>query len=144
EGKDAVHLPSNVAELVGNQALQLNQGQVSLAISNVLLKQLAQAAGEEQATGMTVQVLTPESSREQAAGAIAEQSTANTELTVASAIAVLSVAITLKDGKTVPVTEFAEPVTLALTVSPDANADLLGVYAIGADGTLLYIGGKLV
>src|SRR5690606_9196967 len=87
---------------------------------------------------------TPESSREQAAGAIAEQSTANTELTVASAIAELSVAITLKDGKTVPVTEFAEPVTLALTVSPDANADLLGVYAIGADGTLQYIGGKLV
>ena len=144
EGKDAVHLPSNVDELVGKQALQLNQGQVSVELSNDLLKGLLQAAGNGQTTGMTVQVLASEQAKGQAAEQIAQQSTANTGLTAASEVAELTVTITLQDGETVPVTEFTEPVTLSLTVDSEANANLLGVYRIADDGTLQYIGGKLV
>ncbi|WHX47488.1 S-layer homology domain-containing protein [Paenibacillus woosongensis] len=47
------------------------------------------------------------------------------------------------DGTTEPAPAFAEPITIALQVDPNANPDLLGIYFISADGTLEYMGGTL-
>ncbi|CAH0122253.1 hypothetical protein PAE9249_04801 [Paenibacillus sp. CECT 9249] len=47
------------------------------------------------------------------------------------------------DGASVPVTTFAEPLTIAFQVDPNADPDLLGIYYIAEDGSLKYVGGTL-
>lgn len=47
----------------------------------------------------------------------------------------------MKDGKTVNLSKFPKPITLAFHVNPDANTQLTGVYYVSDSGQLEYIGG---
>lgn len=66
------------------------------------------------------------------------------DVTAAGEIYNFSLAIRSKDGQERNLTRFDEPITLTLKVNPQAETDLLGIYYIADDGTLAYVGGKLI
>jgi hypothetical protein len=61
----------------------------------------------------------------------------------ASQVYELTLNIVTKDGKKIAVTKFDQPLVIKLHVTGNLNKDLIGIYYIGDDGKLEYIGGTL-
>lgn len=73
---------------------------------------------------------------------ITNKSTA--EVRAAGEIYSFSLSIISKDGKEIKLTQFDEPITIALKVSEEAKKELLGMYFIADDGAIEYVGGKYI
>lgn len=132
-----IELPINAGELLGNNTLQIQAGEVKIDITPDALKQWKDSVDKEQLSGSKLHVtVNPKTISEAAV-----KSDANVALK-GNAVA-LGFSIVTIDGKSYPLSEAAEPVKVKLPIDASLNAGLLGVYKVESNGALTYLGGVL-
>ncbi|MNZ80607.1 Endo-1,4-beta-xylanase A precursor [compost metagenome] len=132
-----IELPINAGELLGNNTLQIQAGEVKIDITPDALKQWKDSVDKEQLSGSKLHVtVNPKTISEAAV-----KSDANVALK-GNAVA-LGFSIVTSNGKSYPLSEAAEPVKVKLPIDASLNAGLLGVYKVESNGALTYLGGVL-
>lgn|GEM_PF-363388 len=153
-GRIAVTLDSGVRKVVlpaagggaaGAGRIELSNEQVTVQIPSSVLQKLQALVPVGELADATISFgMEPTSASDSAALLEQAADRSGASVTAAGEVLDFSLAIVGKDGQETKLTSFAEPITIALKVNADANPDLLGVYYIADDGTLEYVGGKLV
>ncbi|WP_336788898.1 S-layer homology domain-containing protein [Paenibacillus sp. MMO-177] len=141
----AFSLPGNASELLGSHPLVLQSGSVELQLQPELLKQLtAQVSGTDLSKGTISIQMAPLSSNDASQAISRSENNSHSVIRVEGQIYEFSLSFTTAAGATSKLTQFNEPITLRLKVDPSAaaaNPGLLGIFYIGDDGKLEYIGG---
>ncbi|OCT15206.1 hypothetical protein A8709_13975 [Paenibacillus pectinilyticus] len=134
-------LPSNTAELLGQNQLSISSDQLTMNVPSDLLKQLADKAADQKDSKIVVKVEPLNEVEAQdllAKGKISKQDLVKTGGQVFD----LKLLLVSQDGAETNLTKFNKPITIRLKVSPTAKPNLSGIYYIGDNGELEFIGGK--
>ncbi|MCS7463763.1 DUF5011 domain-containing protein [Paenibacillus doosanensis] len=143
-GKTAVLLPSHIAELVGDNGLRLVMGNLTIEWTKAELSRIQDVAAGANAEGAQIRFSARTLSQADVTKLIHNRAVnGSVEAALASEAYDFSVDVIAADGSSIPVTSFAEPLTLTFKVDPKADSDLLGVYNIAANGALQFAGGTL-
>ncbi|MBB6670849.1 S-layer homology domain-containing protein [Cohnella nanjingensis] len=143
KNKESVILPSNVADLIGSNRLQIAQNNMTIEFSKEQLQQIQGVVTGAQAVGAQITFSAAIAPKEAVTNFMKRSINGSVHLTAASDVMDFKLNVVTRDGSVVPVTTFTEPLTLTFKVNPDANPNLLGVYDIAVDGTIKYVGGKI-
>ncbi|MFE5318735.1 phosphodiester glycosidase family protein [Paenibacillus sp. NPDC056579] len=137
-------LPGNAAELLQNKALQVQGMNLVITIPANVLKAIAGMVPAEQqgdsTISLSVTALDASNANELLANA---QLLAGAELKAAGDVLEFRLTLTTKQGKTVSLSKFEEPLTISLPLSAGANTELAGIYYIADDQTIEYIPGSM-
>lgn len=143
--RDTLLLPADVAEAVAEDgALKLMKGQATLELSGPTLRELLASAGEgASAAQIRITAVAADPGAMQQA---VDKATVPGYIRWTAAGGAYSIKVEAADRNGDPLAA-ASPLDQAkavLTVRPGdvAGPELLGIYAIGADGTLVYMGGR--
>ncbi|CAH1226815.1 hypothetical protein PAECIP111891_06004 [Paenibacillus allorhizoplanae] len=141
-GEREVKLPVNAAELLGSKTLEIKQGGISIEVPSSLLKALAILipGGSSEGAQLSLAVNNVEA---EAAQKLINQGAASTGAIIkpVSTVYDFTLSALTKDGKTLKLPTFDQPVTLTFHVQDGANIPLSGVYYVSDAGELTYIGG---
>ncbi|MDI4648011.1 S-layer homology domain-containing protein [Cohnella hashimotonis] len=143
ENKESVLLPTNIADLIGSNRLQIAQNHMTISFSKAQLQSIQGAATGSQANGAQIRISAANIPDEKVATIVQGLNKGSVHVAAASDVIDFQLNVVAGDGSVLPVTALAEPLTLTLKVNPDANPGLLGAYEVAADGTMTYIGGTL-
>ncbi|OXM87130.1 immunoglobulin-like domain-containing protein [Paenibacillus rigui] len=144
DGKDSVLLPSNVLEIIGDKSLHLVQKDVTINISNEVLKNIQTAVSGDQAQGARIYISAAVASKDEVKDVLNKSGlNGSVHFSPASEMYDLAVHVVTADGAKVAVTTLVDPVVVTFRIDPKADPDLLGVYEVGSNGTLYYRGGTL-
>ena len=137
KGVNTVELPSNAGELVGNNAIVLNNGEILLTLTQELLDQAAKQAGVGKNIIVTMKPV-------DAAKAIeAAQNAAQTaKAQVAFRSSVYEVGLSLLDGTSIALSELGS-IELSF-VAPANSNNKVNVFKLNVDGSLQYIPSHVV
>jgi hypothetical protein len=137
-----VVLPSNVLELLAANQLVIQTDQLSITVPAKVLKQLFDKVPADERKFSHIALYLNRLPRSEANALLAKGfGTGKTQVTLAGEVVDLSLVLVKKDGLTTTVSKFDQPVMLRLKVDKTANPNLSGVYFIGENGTLEYVGG---
>lgn len=141
QGKTSVLLPVQAAKLLGNNELVIHSEGLSVTLPNAVLADIgAMVTGTDADSSHILLELTP-LSEAAAQDAVKRFSKENTAATAVSGVYELKLQIIKKDGTSLPVTTFKQPVTLTLKLQGNPVKDWTGVFYLGDNGELKYIGG---
>ncbi|MDG0810463.1 S-layer homology domain-containing protein [Cohnella rhizosphaerae] len=143
ENKESVWLPTDIADLIGSNRLQIEQHHMTVSFSREQLQKIQSAATGAQAAGAQIRFSAALVPNETVATVLQGLNRSSLQVTAAGDVIDFKLDVVAADGSVLPVAAFADPLTLTLKVNPDANARLSGVYEIAADGTAKYAGGDL-
>ncbi|RED57539.1 S-layer homology domain-containing protein [Cohnella lupini] len=137
--------PANAEALAPNNALAISKDNLNLEIPGSLIGQLQKLVTAEELKDAQISVSFDKLAQESAQETMknAESNLKNTTLKAGGDIYELSLTITTKDGKEHKLTAFDAPIKLKLKIADGANTQLIGIYYIGDDGRLEYVGGEL-
>lgn len=139
----SVLLPIQAAAALGTNELVLDSGELSVTLpGEVLLGLQGLLTGPD---GETAQILFNMAPLQEAAvnSLLSGLNNSNTRVTAASEVYDFSLFVVKEDGTRIPATTLAAPVTLVFKLSGNADKELLGVYYIGENNSLEYVGGTL-
>ncbi|UJF34338.1 carbohydrate-binding domain-containing protein [Paenibacillus hexagrammi] len=145
KGTAKVILPAKAANIDKTETIELSNDQIRVQIPGSVLQKLGSLVTADKLEDATITLgMEPSSPGEHAS--LLDKAAHQNHAQVASAGEVwnFTLAITDKDGKEVTLSQFDEPITIALQVDEHADQDLLGIYYIAEDGKLEYVGGKLI
>lgn len=130
-----IELPINADELLGNNTLQIQTGNLTIDIAPETLKQLKASLDKEQLDGSKIHVaINPKTLSEAAVKAGANVALNGNAIT-------LAISIVTDEGKSHPLAGAAKPLKVKLPVDTSMNAGLLGIYKVEDNGSLTYLGG---
>ncbi|WP_339246385.1 pullulanase [Paenibacillus sp. FSL F4-0243] len=142
-GKTAVLLPLQAAKTLGSNDLVFKVGDLLLTIPNKLLSTIPSLASGVDAEGtqilLELKPLVQSATKALIDGLNKEVGT----VTSLSDVFELRLSILKKDGTRIVVKKFDEPITISFKIKGQSNKDLLGIYYLGDNGELEYVGGKL-
>jgi hypothetical protein len=142
-GKTAVLLPLQAAKTLGSNNLVFRMGDLLVTIPNKLLSTIPSLASVVDAEGAQI-LLELNPLVQSAAKAVVDglNKEAGT-VTSLSDVFELRLSILKKDGTRIVVKKFDEPITISFKIKGQFNKDLLGIYYLGDNGELEYVGGQL-
>lgn len=142
-GKTAVLLPLQAAKILGSNDLVFKVGDLLVTIPNKLLSTIPSLASGEDAEGsqilLELKTLVQSATKALVDGLNKEVGT----VTSLSDVFELRLSILKKDGTRIVVKKFDEPITISFKIKGQSNKDLLGIYYLGDNGELEYVGGQL-
>lgn len=142
-GKSAVLLPLQAAKTLGSNDLVVKVGDLLVTIPNKLLSKIPSLASGMDAEGSRILLdLSPlvESATKALIDGLNNEVGSVTSL---SDVFELRLSILKKDGTRIVVKKFDEPITISFKIKGQSNKDLLGIYYLGENGELEYVGGQL-
>ncbi|WP_239618168.1 pullulanase [Cohnella mopanensis] len=142
-GTQTVLLPIQAAAALGNNNLVLSSANLSVTFPNAVLDSISRMVTGADAIGAQISFEFKPISAEDGDSLLARAGAGKVNLKSASQVYELTLNIVTKDGKKIAVTKFDKPLTIKLLVTGNLNKDLIGIYYIGDDGKLEYIGGTL-
>lgn len=144
-GAKQVLLPADAAKTLGSNNLELKAGNFTLEIPASVFADLAALVSAEDLQGASISFSANEVTN--LADAIAsinnQGSKQATKLKSAGEMIDLQLVLITKDGKEHKLGQFAKPLKLSLKLSADANGKLVGIYFIGDNGVIEFVGGKI-
>ncbi|MBP3965444.1 S-layer homology domain-containing protein [Paenibacillus lignilyticus] len=146
-GKDdsGVLLPASADAYTGASEITVGNDTVSAVIPNELITELQGMIPADALKDAQISFSFEKASEDTVKSVLnGGAGTVNTNVKLAGDVFEFTLSIKTKDGKEVKLSQFDAPITLKLKVADGAKTDLLGVYYIGDDGKLEYVGGKLV
>ncbi|MHA6529444.1 pullulanase [Paenibacillus sp. BAC0078] len=142
-GKQAVLLPLQAAQLLGTNDLLLKTAELSVTLPAKALSKVQGTVTGGDADGAHIELRMIPLQGSAASLLLEGLNKDNTAVAAASNVYELSLSIVRKDGSVIPITSFAEPVTLAFKLKGSPDKAVLGVYYLGDNGKLEYVGGSL-
>lgn len=142
-GKTSILLPLHAAKTLGTNDLALKVGDLSVTIPNKLLSTIPSLASGVDVDGSQILLeLKPliQSATKALVDALNKEGSTVTSL---SDVFDLRLSILKKDGTRIVVKKFDEPITISFKINGQSNKDLLGIYYLGDNGELEYVGGVL-
>src|SRR5690606_17103308 len=145
-GKTAVSLPINAVDRTSNRSIALTGDAFRADIPAELLKQLRQLSAEQKLEDANIvfSFAPIEAAQRQARlDTVSEQHAAN--IRGLSELLEIGLTLTDKDGAEIQSGKLLSPITITFdaAVVSGMNPDLVGIYQIADDGTLVYVGGML-
>ncbi len=135
-----VSLPLNAAELLGGKPLGFAVGDMHLLIPGSTLADLGNvlenSAGQEGLIALTIHKLAPNGIDETLFKA---QARYNADIRAVGDVYEFKLEVIPAAGKAIEMTTFNEPLLLSLEMK--SSSELAGIYYIGEDGVLTYVGG---
>lgn len=142
-GKTAVLLPLQAAKTLGSNDLVFKVGDLLVTIPNKLLSTIPSLASGVDAEGahilLELKPLVQSATKALVDGLNKEVGT----VTSLSDVFELRLSVLKKDGTRIVVKKFDEPITISFKIKGQSNKDLLGIYYLGDNGELEYVGGQL-
>ncbi|SDX95957.1 immunoglobulin-like domain-containing protein [Paenibacillus sp. CF384] len=140
-----VKLPANAADLLADNKLEVNTGNVTLEIPSALLEALTgKLTAEELKNGQISLKLSALSDTEKEALEKASSTASYADVKAVGGVYELELSVTDATGKKLAtLSTFNEPITIRLKVDASANLDNTGIFYVSGDGKLEYIGGTL-
>ena len=142
DGK-CIQFPANAAAITKDTVLKIGNDKLSAVIPNQVLTQLQNLVTADEWKNASIMFSYEKLGDEASQTAVqnAEKNLKNTSLHAAGDVYDLSLTITTADGKVQQLSRFDSPITLKLKVAEGFNSNLVGIYYLGDNGELSYIGG---
>ncbi|SFT07875.1 glycosyl hydrolase 53 family protein [Paenibacillus sp. BC26] len=139
-GKTGVTLPAQTAELLLGHSLTLNTETFSLSIPSSVFLRLADLGdgSADSAITLTFAPLDKDAANKQTE-LLEKQNHA--DIAIISQIYEFKLSIRSKDGKESSLSQFEEPLTIRISSAGVTDPDIAGIFFIGDDGKMEYIGG---
>lgn len=136
-----ISLPASAVGTIGEKGLQIQLPSGVVTLPGGVLSALAKLAGSDSKANITLQY--KRLSNEEAGASVVSAGQAGAGLAPQGEVLELVLGVQLQDGTVNKLSTFSEPVTISLELSAAANPRLSGIYFIGDQGTIEYIGGTL-
>jgi len=131
-----VILPIRAAEFTGGTGIQIKFDQVTVELPVEVLKEAMNESGFNQdQLQITVAMLEPSAAN----NVLVAGQKNNTGIRLDGSLYDFSVSVISNQGKQKLLTPFKKPVTLSFNAKPEVN----GIYLIGDDNSLTYVGGRI-
>jgi large repetitive protein len=141
---EEVRLPSNTAELLQKKPLELRTELMTISIPAALFEQLMQLIPEAERKNSTPSLKLKALSEADSAELLKQaKQNESADIQPVSRIIELALSIATSDGKTKQLTELSEPIAVKLKTSGEFDPRLAGLFLIGGQGEIEYIGGQL-
>ncbi|RXT05804.1 S-layer homology domain-containing protein [Ammoniphilus sp. CFH 90114] len=144
DSKGTILLPSNIGELLKTNKLEVKGAGLTMTVPQDVLVALtslvSQEALQDSRISISVTTLSAESGKQFLAKA---KSKGKVDLIAGGDILDFDLSIVTQDGKTSTLKQFNKPVTIALRTNAEVNAKYAGIYFLGDNGELEYMGGTL-
>ncbi|NQX69038.1 S-layer homology domain-containing protein [Paenibacillus alba] len=139
-----VALPSNTAELLGLNQLEIKMDQLTLDVPVALIKQLTSGVSADTLKDSMISLKFEPLSASAATDALAKgQAESQAAIKLGSDVYEFELSLIKSDGSTIAVlSKFDQPITIRLKVDASINPKLAGIYYIADDGKLEFIGGQ--
>jgi len=134
-------LPGNVTTWTGDMPITIKAPNMIITIPSEVLKAVTALAEAGELSDSTISLKAFKVEEAQAAQLLANAEKLSGS-NVAGDIIDFTLAIVTKEGRTIQLNQFSEPISIALKVHPNFNKKLTGIYYISDSGKLEYIGGK--
>jgi uncharacterized protein YjdB len=138
-----IKLPGNITDLISQNNLEIKSDALTLSFPSEVLNQLTEKLTTDQIKGSTITLKRDIVAQVDAKNLIHSNST-STENKLVGDVYEFHLFIQTIDGNKVELSTFKQPITIELKVPASVNPTLAGIYYIANDGTLTYVGGKLV
>ncbi|MFC4099206.1 pullulanase [Paenibacillus xanthanilyticus] len=142
-GKTEALLPIDAAKTLGASDLLVKSGDMTAVVPNEVLSAISKLVSGADAAGARIAFAAKPLPSGEAQALMQGLSNGSTKASAVSEVVAFTLALVKKDGTRQNVSAFAQPITLSFRLKDGANPDLLGVYFIGADGKLEWIGGTV-
>ncbi|CAH1217296.1 hypothetical protein PAECIP111893_04251 [Paenibacillus plantiphilus] len=142
-GVKSIELPLNTADLLGSNVLEVKRDNATIQLPASVLKAVAALVSGDSAKGSKVVFEFEPVAEDAAKSLLDKKKEAGSDVSPASEVYHLSLYVSTADGKKLPLSTFEQPLTIILKLADNANTDLTGIYYIGDNGELEYIGGKV-
>lgn len=143
QGKKIVLLPIQAAKTLGTNDLVLKIGDALITLPNKVLGKLQDSVSGTDATDAQISLESRLLQADESKSLIDRLNTADTVVTAASDVYEWKLSLVKKDGTIIPVTTFQEPLTLSFKLKGNPNKERIGLYYLGDNGALEYVGGTL-
>lgn len=132
-----IELPLHASELLGSSRLEVATDRLTIELGTEILSQLRDLTqGGASSGGKIVIGIQTESLNE---------SVTNRNMVNVNGYAVgVNLAVVTHDGQTQALSELVQPLKIKLPVGASNHVDLLGIYQVGSNGSLTYVGGTRV
>jgi uncharacterized protein YjdB len=142
-GTKQVILPSNTAELLAHNQLEIKMEKLTLTLSSEIFTQLTNLVKANELKDSSIRLIVNPVPADQAKELLSKGiESSNTQLRLSGEVFEFSLIHQTKDGKQIKLSKFNKPITIRLKVDPDINPRLAGIYHIADNGQLEFIGGK--
>ncbi len=143
-GDKAVLLPLHAANIVAGNHVELDGDNFTATLQPETLADLAELAKESKIENGQISFSFNALDKPEVT-AVLEKAKNKTGINLKAAGEVIDFSLGVKgaDGKTVKLEKFNKPLTLKFKLNADSNPDLAGVYFIGDDGSLEFVGGTV-
>ncbi|MFC5529059.1 pullulanase [Cohnella yongneupensis] len=142
-GTEKITLPIQSGQLLGTNNLQLKAGNVTVTLPSQVLANLQASLPAGTGAGATITFEIKPLTADRTNAIVDNLNTGNAGVNPVSQAYEFKLSVVTQDGRSTPMTTFTEPIVLTFQVNDNANKDALGVYYLGEDGTLEYVGGTL-
>ncbi|MFC5467399.1 pullulanase [Cohnella suwonensis] len=143
-GKHSVLLPIQAAAMLGENDLALRAGELTVAIPREELDAIAKLVSGQDADGAHIQFdFKPVADPIDGKKLIADEEAKGANVRQASPVYEFTLSVVTKDGKSISVTSFKNPLTITLPLTGNPNKELVGIYYIADNGKLEYVGGTV-
>ncbi|WP_339316370.1 pullulanase [Paenibacillus sp. FSL R10-2734] len=142
-GKTSILLPLHAAQTLGTNDLVLKVGDLLVTIPNKLLSTIPSLASGTDAEGSQILLELKPLAQSAAKALVDGFNKEGVTVTSLSDVFELRLSILKKDGSRIVVKKFDEPITISFKISGQSNKDLLGIFYLGDNRELEYVGGQL-
>lgn len=145
KGKNKLILPANAKEINGTNMLQLTNESFKVIIPANVLESLKLKATEDMLinAGITFEFKPMDEAEKRTLLTNASKKN-HVNLNPVTGIYHFSLSLNDQKGDLISSATIEEPIRIELVVSPKADSNLLGMYFVGEDGTLEYVGGEII
>ncbi|RAV09739.1 S-layer homology domain-containing protein [Paenibacillus contaminans] len=137
-GVEEILLSGDAGNLLNDNRLIVISGDMKIELSAELLRLAVEGKGKDARLSLQIAALSENETADRLAKAASQ---AHAVLNPASKVITVGMSLIAADGTRIPV-ERVNP-SITFKVPADADRQLLGVYLIGEDGQLTYVGGKI-
>ncbi|RUT30521.1 pullulanase [Paenibacillus zeisoli] len=143
QGKKSVLLPAQAAKALGTNDLTIKLGSLDVTLPNEVLNTIQGMVSAAEADGSQIRFEANPLESSSANTTVGGLQKKGAKVAPASDVYEFKLSIIKKDGTSIPVTTFQEPITVSFKLKGNPNKDLVGVYYLADNGTLEYVGGVL-
>lgn len=142
KGKKEVLLPANAAEIIKDKKVEISTEGIVAEIPTAVFKQLQDIVSADKLKDAQISFKVNKVNNSEAIQLLNQsQDEKKLNLQVASEIVDFNLAVVDPDGNVTKLEKFDQPITLTFGIKTNANVDLLGVYYLGENGQIQYVGG---
>ncbi|QJD82060.1 GH32 C-terminal domain-containing protein [Cohnella herbarum] len=144
-GATQVLLPANAAAINKKNTIEISNDNVTVKIPGSVLLKLQSYLPADQLKDATISLkMEPVSATDRTTLLDKAGGKAFANLTAAGTMLDFSLVIINKDGSETKLSQFDEKITISLKVDSNSKKELLGIYYFTDDGSMEYVGGKIV